>query len=82
MSPERWRRIGELFDTAVSVPPSERMEWLHGACDGDDDLRAEVANLLAQDARAEQSAFLSKWDDTERSPRTDAGLALVQRPTH
>ena len=60
MSPERWRTIGELFDIAVNVPASEREEWLRSACDGDDDLRTEVANLLAHDAKSEHDAFLSK----------------------
>jgi eukaryotic-like serine/threonine-protein kinase len=65
VSPERWRKIGELFDTAVSVSPSERDEWLKRECEGDDDLRADVAGLLAQDDRAEQDAFLSKPHETE-----------------
>ncbi len=65
MSPERWRKIGELFDTAVSVTPSERDDWLRRACDGDDDLRADVAGLLEQDDRAEHDAFLSKPHETE-----------------
>jgi eukaryotic-like serine/threonine-protein kinase len=65
VSPERWRQIGELFDRAVCLPPPERTEWLRGACEGDDDLNAEVANLLAQDACAEQNAFLSKVEETE-----------------
>jgi eukaryotic-like serine/threonine-protein kinase len=65
VSPERWRQIGELFDRAVSVPAAARGEWLHGACDGDDDLRAEIDNLLVQDARAEESAFLGQAAETE-----------------
>ena len=65
MSPERWRKIGELFDSAVSVSPSEREEWLRRACDGDDDLRADVAGLLAHDDWAEHDAFLSKPHETE-----------------
>ena len=72
MSPERWRRIGELFDTAVSVSASEREDWLRRACDGDDDLHAEVTDLLAQDARAEHDAFLSKAHE--------AGDRLEQTP--
>jgi tRNA A-37 threonylcarbamoyl transferase component Bud32 len=59
VSPERWHKIGELFETAVSVSPSEREEWLRRACDGDDELHAAVADLLAQDDRAEEDAFLS-----------------------
>ena len=64
MSPERWRKIGELFDSAVSVSRSERDDWLRRACKGDDDLHADVADLLAQDDRAERGAFLSKPHET------------------
>jgi eukaryotic-like serine/threonine-protein kinase len=65
VSPERWRKIGELFETAVSVAPTEREDWLRRVCDGDDDLHADLAGLLAQDDRAEQDAFLSKPHETE-----------------
>jgi eukaryotic-like serine/threonine-protein kinase len=65
VSPERWHLVGELFEKAVSMPPAERAEWLNGACDADAELRLEVANLLAHDARAEQSAFLSGADTPE-----------------
>jgi eukaryotic-like serine/threonine-protein kinase len=65
VNPERWRKIGELFETAVSVAPTEREDWLRRVCDGDDDLHADLAGLLAQDDRAEQDAFLSKPHETE-----------------
>ena len=51
MTPERWRRIGELFEAAVRIDPAGREAWLRAACGGDDELRTEVGRLLAQHER-------------------------------
>jgi serine/threonine-protein kinase len=59
MTPERWRRVGELFDAAVRVDPARREAWLRAACGGDDDLRAEVSRLLSEDERAERDGVLT-----------------------
>ena len=58
MTPERWRQIDNLFDDALRVSPAEREAWLRGTC-GDDELRAEVGRLLAQDERADRDGFLT-----------------------
>ena len=67
MTPERWRQIGELFDAAVRIDPAEREAWLRAACGGDDDLRAEVGRLLAQDERADRDGFLTPPGPTASS---------------
>ena len=59
MTPERWRRVGELFEAAVQVDPPGRAAWLGAACGGDDDLLAEVGRLLAQDERANRAGLLT-----------------------
>jgi serine/threonine-protein kinase len=59
MTPERWRRVGDLFGAATQVDPAGREAWLRAACDGDDDLRAEVDRMLAQDERADRDGFLT-----------------------
>ena len=59
MTPERWRRIDDLFDAALQLAPAERGPWLREACGGDDDLRAEVDRLLAGDERAVRDGFLT-----------------------
>ena len=59
MTPERWRRIDDLFDAAVRIDPAGREAWLRAACGGDDDLRAEVGRLLAQDERADRDGLLT-----------------------
>ena len=48
MTPERWRRIEELFHAARTRPDEERAAFLATACPDDAALREEVASLLAQ----------------------------------
>jgi hypothetical protein len=53
MTPERWQRVGELFDSAVELEPARRKAFLAVACAGDQELHHEVAALLACDERGE-----------------------------
>jgi tetratricopeptide (TPR) repeat protein len=55
-TPERWRKIDEVFHAAVERPVEQRDAFLDLACAGDDALRAEVEELLGSDGAAE--AFL------------------------
>ena len=59
MTPERWRQIDDLFDGSLRLIPTEREAWLRAACGEDEGLRAEVARLLDEDARAVRTGFLS-----------------------
>ena len=52
MESDRWRRIEELYHSALERDPASRLEFLDRACDGDADLRREVISLLANDGRA------------------------------
>ena len=56
MTPERLQKIEQLFHDAAALPATERIRFLTQACDGDEDLRAEVLSLLS--AAPEQSGFL------------------------
>ncbi len=62
MTPERYQRIGQLFDEALELAPEERAAWLDRVCgpDGyvDAELRAEVEKLLANHVESDQ--FLSR----------------------
>ena len=57
MTPQRWRRIGELYEAAVRIDPAGREAWLRAACGGDDELRTEVGRLLAQHEPEDRSAL-------------------------
>src|SRR5262249_61312902 len=64
MMPVRWRQIDDLFDAAVRIDPAGREPWLRAACGGDEELRAEVGRLLAQDERADRVGFLTPPEPT------------------
>jgi eukaryotic-like serine/threonine-protein kinase len=94
MTPERWRRIDDLFDAALRVDPAEREAWLRSACEEDDGIRVEVIRLLDKDERMAQSRFLSPPELATPRPSHDAtgswpprigasqssGTTPVQRP--
>ncbi|QDV32610.1 serine/threonine-protein kinase [Tautonia plasticadhaerens] len=67
MTPDRWRRIDELFDAASRLDPDTREGWLRQACDGDDVLRDEVLRLLSHDERAELERFLPAPEAIDRT---------------
>jgi serine/threonine protein kinase/tetratricopeptide (TPR) repeat protein len=52
MTPDRWKQIEEVFQAAVDLPPPERRRYIVEACTGDDTLREQVEQLVAQHDRA------------------------------
>ncbi len=52
MTPERWKQIEEVFQTALDLPAGERQQYVVAACAGDDELCAQVAALVAQHEEA------------------------------
>ena len=53
MTPERWRRVEELYHAALTRGKGERMAFLANECVGDEGLRLEVESLLAQPGSAD-----------------------------
>jgi eukaryotic-like serine/threonine-protein kinase len=53
MTPERWRRVEELYDAALMRGADSRDAFLADACAGDEELRREVESLLTQPVSAE-----------------------------
>jgi serine/threonine protein kinase len=51
MTPERWQKVKEIFDSALSYPAAERAAFLSSACGSDKDLRHEVESLIASHER-------------------------------
>ncbi len=47
VDPVYWKRIQDLFATALELSPNDRAEFLATACEGDDDVREEIDSLLA-----------------------------------
>jgi len=53
MDPGRWKRISELFEAALDLPPGERTEWLRAQSLADPAILPEVEELLAAHGRTE-----------------------------
>lgn len=49
MNPERWQQIERIYHAALEHIPEERRQFLLAACEGDAELRGELASLLVQD---------------------------------
>jgi serine/threonine-protein kinase len=49
MTPERWKRAKELFNSALELEANERRVFLDRECAGDNELRKEVESLLEAD---------------------------------
>ena len=62
LTPERWRRIDELFEAALEEPAERRLEWLARACAGDAELHDAVARLLSKVEPAERALGESVTD--------------------
>ena len=58
MTPEHYRRIGQLFDEALELAPEDRKDFLNQASGDDAALRSEVEKLMANQVESEQ--FLSR----------------------
>jgi hypothetical protein len=77
---ERWQQIESLFQEALERDPAERDAWLREACQGDSDLRREVASLLANHQAA---ADFQPWPGQRRQnwstdpPRSSPASAWV-----
>jgi eukaryotic-like serine/threonine-protein kinase len=65
VNPDRWRRIEELFQSALERAPEERAAFLQSACADDEGMRREVESLLAANEKA--GGIL----DTHRTPSGD-----------
>jgi eukaryotic-like serine/threonine-protein kinase len=53
VEPERWRRVEELYHSAVKIPLDQRSKFLQSQCAGDEALRDEVESLLSYESSAE-----------------------------
>jgi eukaryotic-like serine/threonine-protein kinase len=68
MTPDRWKRIENLLQSALERKPAERAAFLAIACADDEDLRKEVESLLASNEHAD--SFL-------KSPAVQYAAALI-----
>ena len=52
MELERWKRVDEVLQSVLDLPPEERDHFLRHACAGDETLEREVRSLMTSDRRA------------------------------
>ena len=81
MTPQRWERVKQIFQSAIECAPEERDKLLHLACADDPELRAEVESLIA--------AHTKPWDllespalESASSPENDSQLTEGQTIDH
>ena len=65
MNQERWAKIEEIYNAALSLPAGERLAYLPGVCGDDVALREEVESLLAQDDSAAGPIDRPAWEGSE-----------------
>jgi eukaryotic-like serine/threonine-protein kinase len=74
LTPERWRRVEDLFEQALDLPEAEQAAFVGRACDDDEAVRAEVTSLLAsaRGARARLQGHIAAEAECVASARTEA----------
>jgi len=70
MHPDRWRRVERLYHSAAAIPGDRRDAFLEAHCQGDEELRKEVASLLSYESSA---------DEFIESPAFDVAARLLVR---
>jgi eukaryotic-like serine/threonine-protein kinase len=80
MSPERLRKVEEIYHAVLEVSPAERKSFLHEKCENDEELRLEIESLLSY-----ENDFDSLIDSSPKSlveevfsPKKSADLAGKQ----
>jgi hypothetical protein len=63
MTPERWRRIEELWHAALERDRPLRGTFLQEACAGDEELQREVESLLAEEGQVGSFLEASPLED-------------------
>lgn len=62
MDPERWRRIEEVLDSVLDLPPGERAAFLDQRCADDPDLRSDVDRYLSACEEADTGLQLPSFE--------------------
>jgi serine/threonine protein kinase/TolB-like protein/Tfp pilus assembly protein PilF len=64
MDAERWKKIEEIFQSALDLETSERAEFIRAESGGDDELRAEIEKLVARYEVEEDFLESPVWTDS------------------
>jgi eukaryotic-like serine/threonine-protein kinase len=77
MKADRWKRINNLFHSAVERAPEERAAFLEDACHGDASLCREVKSLLTSHERTQNFIELPAFEVAPELLVSDKAGALV-----
>ena len=80
MEPERWRKIEQLYHSALEREVNGRAAFIEQACGEDESLRAEVESLLAQSEGTDDFLEAPAVDVAARDLATSAGLGAHSHP--
>jgi eukaryotic-like serine/threonine-protein kinase len=79
MTSDRWKRIEQLYHSALEREGNQRAAFLRDACAGDDALRQEVESLLAQEKGAKGFLEAPVLEVAAKIFGEDQGPSLVGR---
>ncbi|HEY4426055.1 MAG TPA: protein kinase [Pyrinomonadaceae bacterium] len=67
MTPERWRKVEEIFQAALDLSPEDRDRYVLDVCSGDTELKRDVESLLSQYDSAGELLEEPAYGNTEMS---------------
>src|SRR6185503_9424028 len=67
MTPERWRKVEEIFQAALDLSPEDRNRYVLDVCSGDTELKRDVESLLSQYDSAGELLEEPVYGNTEMS---------------
>ena len=70
MTPERWKKIDQLFHAALQREGGQRAAFIAESCAGDKTLRSEIEGLIASHKQAESESFIE-------TPASDVAAELL-----
>ena len=62
MTPDRWRKIEEIYHAAERLETSRRDAYIADACHGDEGLRRAVDSLLAATGNDDRNLERPAWE--------------------
>jgi serine/threonine protein kinase/Flp pilus assembly protein TadD len=77
MKAERWKKVIDLFQSALERASEERAAFLDEACHDDENLRREVESLLTSHERAENFIEVPAFEVAPELATSDSGGVLV-----
>ena len=77
MKAERWKKVIDLFQSALERAPEERAAFLDEACHDDEGMRREVESLLTSHERAENFIEIPAFEVAPELVTNDSSDALI-----